>query len=262
MDDLEALSRIAGAIEAEREKLASAVSDQIGEKRRLEMLAGEKQRLEGENRTALQREQERAAELARRAGSLKELIAGLEEQALKAEQERLAQEELLRKQDELAAAPIPKANQLLAAVPFAALKLQISLPVSGRITRRFNGGDGNGGVIQGDMVATQSGAIVTAPADGTVLYAGPFRSYGQLLILNAGDGYHLVLAGMDRISVIQGQPVLMGEPVGVMGESRVASIAALTQDAGPELYVEFRNNGKPVNPALWWAKSGRTGNGS
>ena len=115
--------------------------------------------------------------------------------------------------------------------------------------------------MQGDMVATQSGAIVTAPADGSVLYAGPFRSYGQLLILNAGDGYHVVLAGMSRINVAPGQSVLAGEPVGAMGEARVASTSASgNANATPELYVEFRKDGKPVDPAPWWADrtSGRT----
>ena len=57
-----------------------------------------------------------------------------------------------------------------------------------------------------------------------MLYAGPFRSYGQVLILNAGDGYHLVLAGMERIDAALGQFVLAGEPVAAMGATRVASI--------------------------------------
>jgi septal ring factor EnvC (AmiA/AmiB activator) len=130
--------------------------------------------------------------------------------------------------------------------------------------RRFGAKDGNGGVMLGDMVATQSGAIVTAPADGSVLYAGPFRSYGQLLILDAGDGYHVVLAGMSRINVTLGQSVLAGEPIGAMGEVRVASAAATSANTGPELYIEFRKDGKPVDPAPWWAErlSGRTGNGT
>ncbi|MGO4839738.1 murein hydrolase activator EnvC, partial [Rhizobiaceae sp. 2RAB30] len=105
----------------------------------------------------------------------------------------------------------------------------------------------------------------TAPADGSVLYAGPFRSYGQLLILNAGDGYHVVLAGMGRISVSLGQSVLAGEPVGTMGEARVASAAAFENgNTAPELYIEFRKDGKPVDPAPWWSErlSGRTGNDS
>ena len=129
----------------------------------------------------------------------------------------------------------------------------------------FGAKDSNGGVMFGDMLATQSGAIVTAPADGSVLYAGPFRSYGQLLILDAGDGYHVVLAGMGRINVSLGQSVLAGEPVAAMGEARVASTAAFeTGNTGPELYVEFRKDGKPVDPAPWWSErlSGRTGNDS
>ena len=136
--------------------------------------------------------------------------------------------------------------------------------MTGRFSRRFGDKDGNGGVMQGDMVATQSGAIVTAPSDGSVLYAGPFRSYGQLLILNAGDGYHVVLAGMSRISVVSGQSVLAGEPIGAMGEARVASASAEIGNAAPELYVEFRKDGKPVDPSPWWAErhSGRTGNGT
>ena len=155
--------------------------------------------------------------------------------------------------------------QLVETAPFSRMQGKLALPVAGRVSRRFGHDDSNGGVMLGDMVATQSEAIVTAPADGSVLYAGPFRSYGQLLILNAGDGYHVVLAGMARISVATGQSVLAGEPVGVMGEARVASASASgIGNTGPELYVEFRKDGKPVDPAPWWAVrfSGRTGNGA
>jgi septal ring factor EnvC (AmiA/AmiB activator) len=141
----------------------------------------------------------------------------------------------------------------------------MELPVAGEILRRYGDDDGTGGTMYGDIVTTQSGAIVTAPADGNVLYAGPFRSYGQLLILDAGDGYHVVLAGLGRISVSLGQSVLAGEPVGLMGEARVASTVAVDADSSrPELYVEFRKDGKPVDPAPWWSAhvSGRTGNDS
>ena len=82
--------------------------------------------------------------------------------------------------------------------------------------KEFGAPDGIGGVEKGLSVATRAGAQVTAPADGWVVYAGPFRSYGQLLILNVGGGYHVLLAGMDRISVDLGQFVLTGEPVAMM----------------------------------------------
>ncbi|TIW01137.1 MAG: hypothetical protein E5V77_08915, partial [Mesorhizobium sp.] len=199
---------------------------------------------------------------------LKDLIASLEaDKARKAQDQAKAGERKSTDSDtmasttELAALPVPEANRLTGSAPFSALQGQIALPVIGKIKRRFGTDDGNGAAMQGDMVATQSGAIVTAPADGNVLYAGPFRSYGQLLILNAGDGYHVVLAGMSRISVATGQSVLAGEPIGAMGEARVASTSASrNENSASELYVEFRKDGKPVDPAPWWADrfSGRT----
>ncbi|PAP96457.1 murein hydrolase activator EnvC family protein [Mesorhizobium wenxiniae] len=271
--DLKEQSRVTASIEAERARLTAAVGEQTAEKKRLGMLLEAKQKLEAETQTALAAEKQRSAGLAAKAGSLKELIASLEaDKARKAADAAKAAEQKAADADkapaqkapaqtELAALPVPEANRLTAAAPFSALQGQIALPVTGKIKRRFGASDGNGAVMLGDMVATQSGAIVTAPADGNVLYAGPFRSYGQLLILNAGDGYHVVLAGMSRISVASGQSVLAGEPVGAMGEARVASTSASKNgNATPELYVEFRKDGKPVDPTPWWADrfSGRT----
>lgn len=291
--ELKEQSRVTASIEAERARLTAAVAEQTAEKKRLGMLLEAKQKLEAETQTALAAEKQRSAALATKAGSLKELIASLEADkarkaadAAKAAEQKAAEQEAAEQkaagadkapaqrapaqtapaqkapeQTELAALPVPEANRLTAAAPFSALQGQIALPVTGKIKRRFGASDGNGAVMLGDMVATQSGAIVTAPADGNVLYAGPFRSYGQLLILNAGDGYHVVLAGMSRISVASGQSVLAGEPVGAMGEARVASTSASKNgNATPELYVEFRKDGKPVDPTPWWADrlSGRT----
>lgn len=270
--DLKEQSRVTASIEAERARLTAAVGEQAAEKRRLGMLLEAKQKLAADTQTALAAEKQRSATLAAKAGSLKELIASLEaDRARKAADAAKAAEQKTADADkgpasaaaptELASLPVPESNRLTAAAPFSALQGQIALPVTGRIKRRFGADDGNGAVMLGDMVATQSGAIVTAPADGNVLYAGPFRSYGQLLILNAGDGYHVVLAGMSRISVASGQSVLAGEPVGAMGEARVASTSASKNgNATPELYVEFRKDGKPVDPAPWWADrfSGRT----
>ncbi|AZN96768.1 hypothetical protein EJ066_05380 [Mesorhizobium sp. M9A.F.Ca.ET.002.03.1.2] len=278
--DLKEQSRVTASIEAERARLTEAVGEQTAEKKRLSMLLEAKQKLEAETEAALAAEKQRSAALAAKAGSLKELIASLEaDKARKAAdaakaaeqktadadkapaQDKASAQERAPAQTELAALPVPEANRLTAAAPFSALQGQIALPVTGKIKRRFGANNGNGAVMLGDMVATQSGAIVTAPADGNVLYAGPFRSYGQLLILNAGDGYHVVLAGMSRISVASGQSVLAGEPIGAMGEARVASTSASKNgNATPELYVEFRKDGKPVDPAPWWADrfSGRT----
>ncbi|WP_354193437.1 murein hydrolase activator EnvC family protein [Aquamicrobium terrae] len=251
MADLKEHARVTASIEAERGRLTASVTEQLAEKQRLTLLLEARKKFQAETQAALAAEQQNAQELAARARSLKDLIAALDKQA-----KRKAEEEA-----RTAALPVPEANRLLERIPFRSLHGQIALPVTGTVKRRFGANDGNGSVMQGDMVATQSGAIVTAPADGEILYAGPFRSYGQLLILDAGGGYHVVLAGMNRLTVASGQSVLAGEPIGAMGEARVASTSA-TQDANatPELYVEFRKDGKPVDPTPWWADrvSGRT----
>jgi len=252
--DLKELSRVARSIDTERGRLVAKVADQTEEKKRLGLLLEEKDKLQQRSEAALADEKAKATELAAKAGSIKELIAGLE-----------AQIESVRKAEaEAANKPAPEGHRL-AATPFAAMQGHMLLPAAGRVDKHFGDDDGTGGSMQGDMLLTQSGAIVTAPADGIVLYAGAFRSYGQLLILDAGDGYHVVLAGMDRISVSLGQSVLAGEPLGLMGEARVASAAAFGGgSAGPDLYVEFRKDGKPIDPSPWWMErvSGRTGNDS
>ncbi len=254
--DLQELARITATIESQRKRLLDTVAEQAAEQERLSLLLDEKQRLQAQSEEQLAIEQARSVELAEQASSLRELIDALEGEI-----------EIAARQAEQPSPDTPASSGtgplLGGAEPFSALLGALDLPVAGTIARRFGEGDDSGGVMQGDMVATHSTAIVTAPMDGSVLYAGPFRSYGQLLILNAGEGYHIVLAGMGRISVSPGQTVLAGEPVGLMGETRMASAVAFTEGSnGPELYVEFRKDGKPVDPAPWWAgrSSGRTGN--
>ncbi|MBP0617978.1 peptidoglycan DD-metalloendopeptidase family protein [Jiella sp. KSK16Y-1] len=148
---------------------------------------------------------------------------------------------------------------------FSTLKARLSKPVFGRQIIGFGQTDDIGRPSTGVSFASRAGDVVIAPADGRVLYAGPFRSYGELLILDVGDGYHVVLAGMDRIDVTSGQFVSSGEPVALMGARRLASVQVAEFGAAePALYVEFRKDGKPVDPTPWWTKepSGRTRNDS
>lgn len=252
--DFNELARISASIDAERGRLAASAADLVAERKKLAILLSEKERLAGENEQEIEAERARSAELAKKAGSLKDLIAAMEKEADKRRQADAAEAERISRENDLATAPVPEENRLIGSVSMDALKGQLALPVSGRRDGRFGSKDDLGGVMQGDTVATQSGATVTAPVDGSVLYAGPFRSYGQLLILDAGDGYHVVLAGMGRITVAQGQSVVAGEPVGAMGEARLASNSSGNDgNSSPELYVEFRKDGKPVDPGRWWA---------
>ncbi len=250
--DLSELRSLADAERTERDKLASLALSQAEESRRLTMLLDARKALLQRSEAAIEEERHQQDLLAARATTLKDLLDNID--ALVAARARARD-----------AANLPAPGTLLSATPFAAMTGRLVLPVAGRLARRFGEMDGAGAHALGDTVQTQSGAIVTAPSDGTVLFSGPFRSYGQLLIVDAGGGYHVVLAGMANLSVSPGQSVLAGEPVGRMGETRLAGAAALSGDKQmPALYVEFRKDGKPVDPAPWWVArhSGRLGNDS
>lgn len=267
LGDLRELSRLAASIETERRTLQRTVGRQLEERERLSLLLEQKELAQVSTQEEAEEERRRLEELAAEAGSLEELIASVEDDIETARLEAEQARELARQRREAAeSAPSdPFSGGLRDSVPLAQLRGVLELPATGRVTRRFGQEDGAGRSMMGDIVATQSGAIVTAPMDATVLYAGTFRSYGQLLILDAGGDYHIVLAGMGRIGVSPGQAVLAGEPVGMMGETRMASAVAFGNvSAGPELYVEFRKDGRPIDPAPWWAEhvSGRTENDS
>jgi len=95
---------------------------------------------------------------------------------------------------------------------------------------------------------------VITPASGQVAFAGDFRSYGQLLILDVGEGYHVLLAGMARIRVETGQVIAVGEPVGEMGNGpgQWTMIGDRPTDPRPIIYVEFRKAGTAIDPTKWW----------
>jgi len=115
--------------------------------------------------------------------------------------------------------------------------------------------DDFGGNEKGLSIAARPGALVASPSDGWIAFSGPYRTYGQLLIINAGDGYYVVLAGMERINVVVGQFVLAGEPVASMGDASGKTAATIAIGAAqPILYVEFRKDGAAIDPGPWWAK--------
>jgi murein hydrolase activator len=248
--DLADLARVRQDIVAERGVLAGDLRRLAQEQLRLNMLIDARQKSEATAEQALTSEQQRAVDLARRVDNLKDLIAKLEQNLDSATRAaRSIEQDATHPQ--LAALGDP--GRLSPAVAFAATRGQLHLPVNGVPIRGFGAPDGAGGTQKGLSIATHKGAQITAPCDGWVVYAGPFRSYGQLLILNAGGGYHVLLAGMERISVDLGQFVLTGEPVAVMGGPAQISAAAATGSKQPVLYVEFRKDGAPIDPSPWWA---------
>nr|WP_235889485.1 murein hydrolase activator EnvC [Brucella gallinifaecis] len=263
--DLQDMQRVTASIVQEQDRLKTARIQQAEEQKRQSLLLEEKKKLQLQSEQEIEAQRKRSEELADRAGSLKELIDGLDQQMAgvrnAADAVRKAEAERLAKAQERAGESTPDENRLHAQLDFASLQGKLALPAAGKTIRHFAQKDGIGGNMMGQVVETLPAATITSPSDGVVLYAGTFRSYGQLLILDAGGGYHIVMAGMGRIDVAQGQFVLAGEPVGAMGEKLLASVAPIEVGNGaPLLYIEFRKDGKPVDPAPWWSVrlSGRT----
>jgi murein hydrolase activator len=249
-NDLTELLSIRKQIAAEGGRLKAEIASLNTERTRMTALVGERQKQQTEREKALDAERARTGELARQVDNLKDLIAKLEQGLDPATR---SAREAARSDSRPAMSALRDPGRLAPAVAFASLRGQVPIPVNGVKLKEYGASDGNGGVEKGVSIATRAGAQVTAPADGWVVYAGAFRSYGQLLILNAGNGYHILLAGMERISVDLGQFVLTGEPVAVMGNgSHIAAILA-TGSSQPVLYIEFRKDGIPVDPGPWWA---------
>ncbi len=250
-------------IATERDQLASDRDKVRNDQTRLTALVDERQRQQAAREKDLDAENSRAIMLSKQVGDLQGLITKMEQDLQSAARAAEKAAEAARQAEAKAAAASASAkpgpgvfkdrSRTTPAIVFASAKGLLPLPVNGNKIRDFGGSDGVGGVQKGISLATKPGSQVTTPCDGWVVYSGPFRSYGQLLILNAGGGYHVLIAGMERISVNIGQFVLTGEPVATMGStSQVASILA-TNASQPVLYVEFRKDGTPIDPGPWWA---------
>jgi murein hydrolase activator len=238
--ELTDLVRVRTAAAEERAALTREMAVLGEERNRINLLSEERQKRQAETEKALEAERRRAIALAKQADTLKDLVTKLDQMPL-ARPGELDGERSSGGQ-----------ARLSPAVAFASAKRLLPLPVNGAKIRAFGARDGVGGTEKGLTLATRSGAQVTAPCDGQVVYAGPFRSYGQLLILNAGDGYHVLLAGMERISVGLGQFVLTGEPVAVMGSGSPSAGTGSQGGSASHLYVEFRKDSVPIDPSPWW----------
>jgi septal ring factor EnvC (AmiA/AmiB activator) len=275
MAELADLIRVRQELAVERDKQATEIAALGAEQKRMSALVEERQKRQAEVERAIEAERQRALALARQADSLKDLIAKLEQTI---EATRRA-EQFANRAEEAKSPPAgpskgDDAARLTPTIAFAAAKGTLSLPATGAKIKDFGAPDSASGTEKGISIATRAGAQVIAPSDGWVVYAASYRSYGQLLILNVGGGYHVLLAGMERITVDLGQFVLTGEPVAVMGagtqvasstktDSSTAPAMTSASDSAsppagmsqPVLYIEFRKDGTPVDPAPWWATS-------
>ncbi len=245
--DLTRLKRLRRSIEREQNFLNQNVAALEIERKEVGELIETKQATTQLTTEEIEAERQRIASLAQQAKTFRELIAKLDE-----EKQRAA-----KKPQTKARKVVARATALVKpSIRFSKARGKLAFPAQGVKIREFGTKDSFGGKAKGLSIATRKQAQITTPVDGWVVYAGPFRSYGQLLIINAGEGYHVLLAGMTRINADTGQFVRSGEPVGTMGEEAVSSAAIgeiAENESRPILYVEFRKGGNPIDPGPWWA---------
>ena len=249
-DELGALARLRAEIESESAALSAEAAALAGERETLAKLLARKDSLYDQTEDARRIAAEHAQALTAEARDLRELMREIEAQKLASAKIVL---EHARDEPERDGAVSPAAEERVAAVDIvrpeampsiSAARGGLAFPVVGELVMRYNQTSSAGIASRGIIIASRAGALVTAPFDGVVVFAGPFRGYGQLLIIEHSEGYHSLLAGMGRIDSALGQWVLAGEPVGVMGSDPGGAY---------RLYVELRRDGQPVDPLPWLA---------
>jgi septal ring factor EnvC (AmiA/AmiB activator) len=258
--DLADLTATRQSIAAEQQKLDTEKAELSAEQGRLSALVAARQSSLDSAEQALTLKRQTSQQLATQATDLKDLIGKMEADPAASGGSDPAQKTPAAGADDglqmAALTPFKDPARLAPAIAFSDAKGMLPLPVSGTMLKLFGAPDGFGGAEKGISFATRPDAAVSSPADGWVAFSGPYRSYGQLLIINGGGGYYVVLAGLGNVNVVVGQFVLAGEPVASMGDGPAKTAAAIAIGARqPILYVEFRKDGAAIDPSPWWAKS-------
>jgi septal ring factor EnvC (AmiA/AmiB activator) len=231
-DDLHALRITRSDIADRRLQLARRTEDLAKERGNLEALLSRKDEQRRDLAEADRELAKRLNALAEEAGSLRELFQRLDEERRNRESKR----------PEAPAATPPLPPEPVSPSPDVTGASASPYPAAGRLVGRYGESIDTGMTRKGIDLETRADAQVVATYDGRIVFAGHFRGYGQLLIIEHGEGYHSLLAGMARIDGTVGQSVLAGEPVGRMGNPKTGK---------PSLYVELRRDGQPVNPVPW-----------
>lgn len=231
--ELTALETARVAAAREREKLSAALAALAAESARLDAAIDARNKALSRLTDDSREYAARLERMGREAQDLRDLVARLEDRPVAAPVRAPA-----------ARAPAtPRATGELAALA------GYRWPARGGLIESFGDTQSGGQTARGLTIEPRETAAVVAPFDGTVAFAGPFRGYGLILILEHSGGYHSVLAQLGRIDAVVGQAVTAGEPVGRAGAS---------EQGTPVLYLELRRNGQPVDPTplLFGAEAG------
>jgi septal ring factor EnvC (AmiA/AmiB activator) len=259
--ELTELNRVEREVRQQRERVRAAAAKLIAEQRDLDRLIERKQALERQLARESGQTEARVASLSTSARDIRELLDSVVEQRRQAEIRRRAEEEKRLQEEERREAalrtarppqPRPPPEIEVAIRPDAGARGLRTMPVTGKLVWGFGQQTETAGPAKGMTIQCRALALVVAPDAGRVLFAGPFRGYGQILIIEHSGGYHSLLSGLGRIDSAVGSSVRAGEPVGLAGSGQSARAGEEGgRDQGSTLYFELRRNGQPTNPAGW-----------
>lgn len=237
-DDIKGIRKAEASIAAEQKRLAAAKVDLETRYRALAQVVEQKNKLLSAETAAADRTAAIAKRLSKSAASLREFLGRID--AERSTRQAAVSAERQRRNAIAIARGLPAPSIEAPPLRLAGLDGQqggLIAPVNGQIVYHF--GEGEGRFTEGVTIAVTPDTPVLSPADGRVVYAGPFRDYGILLIVEHGGGFHSVLTGLGLSEMAAGQWVLAGEPLG------------LTASRG-SLYIEIRQGGRPVDPLAWF----------
>ena len=260
-DDLDTLRLTREEAARHKLELSTEKTELESQRKLLRTMIGRKSRLRRRTLAKNDQAQRRVSNLAKKARSIRDLMARLEHLRIKRERQAKEQAKALAKMKASDKKSGKTSNTVLAkgvpnlqrprdftGKPMDGARGRLPYPVVGPVVARF-GEKADGGLShKGLTIESTGGAQVIAPYEGRVAFSGPFRGYGELLIIEHREGYHTLLAGMSRIDGVVGQWLLAGEPVGIMGSTQSEK-----RKDKPTLYLELRHKGQPINPLPWLA---------
>ncbi len=230
-DQLTELSIIRRRMDDQSDALIIAEKDGAAARQDLNQALAAKSKAEQQARLDADKEASAIARLVKAADSLKDLSQKLQSRA--------------RQQG--------RQQQAASDGRFGSARGLVPMPVSGRIISRFGSPSNIGSAQKGIAIEARPGAQITAPYDARVLYSGPFRQYGSIVILAVEGRYQMILAGMENTTAYVGQELLAGEPIGALPEEK-SQLGGVSSGRG-QLYMELRRDGQPIDPAPWFKTS-------
>jgi len=217
------LQNVSDDLQVKRAAMVDASKKLEAQQRELNAMIKKRSQLYASTRKDIAAQQKKVAKISAQAKNLADLVSRLDAERIRGQD--VAQQANKKR---IVGQEPPKSGQP-------------RLPLPGIIKTGYNEPDNFGAPSKGLDIEGRAGALVVAPMGGIIRFAGYFKNYGNMVILEHQKGWHSLIAGLENIDTVVGQSVGAGEPLGVLHKSSTGQ--------KPVLYYELRHKGKAVDPA-------------